>query len=608
MKLTTTPVQQDHLHRMAYVYIRQSTIAQVHEHQESTRRQYELRQRACQLGWTEQAIMVIDEDLGRSASERQTGRPGFEKMVSDVALGQVGAIFSVEVSRLSRQDSEWHHLIEIAALSGTLLIGEQQIYDPRNSDDRLMLGIKGLLSSSEVRQMSMRLWENQLRKAQRGELRINLPIGFIFDPEQQAVMLDPNEQIQASVKLLFERYRLDGTISGVVRYFRENNLRFPKHEKGWGHSVNWSQLSCQRVSAILHNPIYAGAYVYGRKTTRAALKSAEKRNQKTVDLPPESWAVTLWDAFEGYISETDYQKHQAKLLKRHGRHQNHRRDGAALLTGLALCGICGRRLQVRYSGRDGAHVTYLCNHRQRRYAEPVCQEIPGKAIDIVVAETVLAALTSAQIELAMAVEQELQQQQDSLRQQWQHRIQAAHYAARQAERRFENVDPENRLVAATLERRWNSALQDRAELEAEFARQMEETSLRLEPTEQARLMELVHDLPQLWHADSTSWTQRKSLLPLLIADVILTRNETNVLCVIRWHTDELTELSVPLPVRGAPALKPEILNLIRTLAQTHSDHEIACELNRRNHLTAQGKPFDARRVAGARRRFHITKS
>jgi DNA invertase Pin-like site-specific DNA recombinase len=580
----------------------------VHEHQESTRRQYELRQRACQLGWTEQAIMVIDEDLGHSASERQTGRPGFEKMVSDVALGQVGAIFSVEVSRLSRQDSEWHHLIEIAALSGTLLIGEQQIYDPRNSDDRLMLGIKGLLSSSEVRQMSMRLWENQLRKAQRGELRINLPIGFIFDPEQQAVMLDPNEQIQASVKLLFERYRLDGAISGVVRYFQENNLRFPKHEKGWGHSVTWGPLSCQRVSAILHNPIYAGAYVFGRKTTRAALKPAEKRNQKTVDLPPESWAVTLWDAFEGYISEADYREHQAKLLKRHGRHQNHRRDGAALLTGLALCGICGRRLQVRYSGGDGTHVTYLCNHRQRRYAEPVCQEIPGKAIDIVVAETVLAALTSAQIELAMAVEQELQQQQDSLRQQWQHRIQAAHYAARQAERRFENVDPENRLVAATLERRWNSALQDLAELEAESTRQMEQTSLRLEPTEQARLMELVHDLPQLWHADSTSWTQRKSLLPLLIADVILTRNETNVLCVIRWHTDELTELSVPIPVRGAPALKPEILNLIRTLAQTHSDYEIACELNRRNHLTAQGKPFDARRVAGARRRFHITKS
>jgi len=605
MKLTSKLVEQEQIQRRAYIYIRQSTLAQVHEHQESTKRQYELRKRANQLGWSDEEIVVIDEDLGQSASDAQETRHGFEKLFSALALDQVGAIFSVEVSRLARQDSEWHRLIEVAALSGTLLIDEQQIYDPRLSDDRLMLGIKGLLSSSELRQMSLRLWENRLRKAQRGELRINLPIGFLFDATE-GVMQDANAQIQASVQLLFERFRLEGTINGVVRYFHEQHLQFPKHEKGWEGRLLWGALSCQRVSAILHNPIYAGAYVFGRKTKRAALKPVEKRHQKTVDLPPESWEVTLWDAFAGYISQADYAKNQTLLLKHHGHNRNQRSDGSALLSGLALCGICGRRLQVRYSGRDAKQVTYLCNHLQRRYAKAVCQQMPGKQIDLRVAEAVLCALTSAQIELALAVVEALEQQQAALRLQWQHRLQSAQYAVRQAERRYENVDPQNRLVALTLETRWNLALQELSQLEADCSLQMQQPALRLDSQQTARLHELVHDLPQLWHADSTTWQQRKALLQFLIADVTLTQNETDVLVAIRWHTNTVSELVVPFPQRGAPILDAQILKLIRDLAHSQSDHDIANELNQRNLFTAQGKPFNAARVAGVRRRFQIS--
>lgn len=610
MKLSTSLIQTEHTQRRAYIYIRQSSIAQVYDHQESTRRQYELRTRARHLGWSESSIVIIDQDLGYSASDEHETRAGFQQLFSDVAVGQVGAIFSLEVSRVARQDSEWHRLIEIAAISGTLLIDEQQVYDPRLSDDRLMLGIKGLLSSSELRQMGMRLWENRLRKAQRGELRINLPIGFIFDADE-GVMRDPNIQVQDAVKLLFERYQLDGTISGVVRYFHEQELDFPKHKGGWETTLQWGPLSCQRVSAILHNPVYAGAYVFGRKTKRAELKPPTKRHQKTVDLPPEEWAVTLWDAFDGYLTQAEYDENQRQLLKRHGRHQpkrNHRRDGSALLTGLALCGRCGRHLQVRYSGQNARYVTYLCNHRQRRYAEPVCQQIPGADVDRLIAKTVLAALTPVQIELAVAVADELSAQQETLRQQWQHRLDAANYAVRLAERRYEQVDPDNRLVASTLEQRWNDALLAVTQIEADFAQQMQLNSPTLDSNGLQHLHDMVHDLPQLWQADTTSWTQRKALLAFLIADVTLTRNQTNVLVHIRWHTNQLSTLTIPLPQRGAPSINQEVCNVIRTLALSLTDSDIAIELNKLNHTTAQGKSFTSTRVAGIRQRFNITKS
>lgn len=534
-------------------------------------------------------------------------RPGFEQLVAEVALGQVGAIFSLEVSRLARQDSQWHRLIELASVAGVLLIDEQQVYDPRLADDRLMLGLKGLLSSNELRQMHLRLWENKLHKAHRGQLTLNLPIGLIFDP-QEGVRLDPDEQIQAAVRLVFERFRLSGGISPVVRYFDEHRLQFPKHRGGWAGPVEWGRLSCQRVWAMLNNPLYAGCYAYGRSSGRPEAKALDQLDKQRVWLPPHQWAVRLLNAFEGYISQAEYEANQHYLARNRQLHQQrgHRQDGAALLTGLGLCGLCGQPLHVVYSGADHQQITYICNHRQRRYAEPTCQRLPGQPVDDLIAQIVLAALTPAQVELSLALVAEVQRQQALLRQQWERRLEGAHYAARLAQRRYEQVDPDNRLVARTLEQEWETKLTQLAQLEQEWAVQQQVT-VQLDPAQSQQLLRLVQDLPTVWHAPTTSWSERKQLLRLLVADVTLTRQATDILVQIRWHTNHLDTYIVPLPVRGAPQVSSTLVERIRHLSQSYTDEQVATMLNQQQCQTAQGKPFTALRVQGLRRRYGISK-
>lgn len=602
-------IRMEHIERWAYVYVRQSDPTQVLEHQESTRRQYALKQRARQLGWPDERIVVIDADLGQSASDTHKTRRGFEQLLAQVVVGRVGAVFSLEVSRLARRDSEGHRLVEVAALADTLLVDEQNIYDPRLPDDRLMLGLKVLLSSNELRLMGQRLWENKLRKARRGELHINLPVGLVFDCHQ-GICLNPDEHVQGAVRLLFERFRLSGKISHVVRYFHDNRLEFPKHKSGWEGPLEWGPLSCQRVRAALVNPLYAGAYAYGRVTHRSAAKPLDKMHQRAVRLSPEDWAVTIWDAFPSYISRSEYQANQAILernrLKSPGGPAR-RRDGAALLTGIALCGRCGQRLQVVYSGKDNQCITYVCCHRQRRYAEPVCQRIPGRDVDHAVAEAMLTALTPAQIELTLAVVQEMERQQTALHRQRQLRLETVRYAARLAQRRYEQVDPDYRLVARNLERDWETKLHEVERLEAELDAQQSKTTLSLDAAQRQQLADLVQDLPRVWHAATTCWSERKDLLQLLIADVTLTRQETDILVQIRWHTNELDTYTVPLPTRGAPPVPQAVIERIRTLCPTHTDRQIAQELNQDSTLTSQGKPFTAKRVQGLRRRHGIRK-
>lgn len=609
MTSSNAKIRTEHIERWAYVYVRQSDPAQVLEHQESTRRQYELKQRARQLGWPNERITVIDEDLGQSASDASQVRRGFERLLAEVVVGRVGAVFSLEVSRLARRDSEGHRLVEIAALSDTLLIDEQNVHDPRLPDDRLMLGLKVLLSSNELRLMGQRLWENKLRKAQRGELRINLPVGLVFD-RHRGVCLDPDERVQSAVGLLFERFRLSSKISHVVRYFHDHGLEFPKRKGGWDGPLEWGLLSCQRVRAALCNPLYAGAYVYGRVTRRAAAKPLDKIHQRAVRLPPQDWAVTLWDAFPGCISRAEYEANQTILernrLKSPGG-PGRRRDGSALLTGIVMCGRCGQRLQVVYSGKDNQRITYLCCHRQRRYAEPVCQRIPGRDVDQVIAEAVLAALTPAQIELSLAVVQEMERQRAELDKQWELGLQSAHYAARLARRRYEQVDPDNRLVARSLEREWEANLREVERLEAELARQQSQPTLTLNASQRQQLANLVRDLPRVWYAATTSWIERKDMLQLLVADVTLTRQETDILVQIRWHTNELDTYTVPLPIRGAPPVPEAIVERIRSLSPIRTDSQIADELDQDGIRTPQDKPFTARRVQGLRRRYVIRK-
>jgi DNA invertase Pin-like site-specific DNA recombinase len=608
MTRASLKVRPEHLERWAYVYVRQSSLAQVHDHQESTRRQYELHQHARQLGWPDERIVVVDQDLAQSASQADQVRQGFEHLLAEVVVGRVGAIFSLEISRLSRQDSQGHRLVEVATLTGTLLIDEEQVYDPRLADDRLLLGLKVLLSSNELRLMGQRLWENKLRKAHRGELRLNLPIGLVFDP-LEGVGLDPNERVQEAVRLLFERFALSGKISHVVRYFHEQGLEYPKRQGGWDGPLEWGRLSCERVRSALDNPRYAGAYVYGQVTQRAIAKPLDKRQQRAVRLPPQEWAVTIWDAFPAYISQADYEANQAILDRNRRRSPGgpaRRRDGPALLTGIVLCGRCGQPMQVVYSGKDNQTITYVCSFRQRRYAEPVCQRVPGRPVDQAVAQAVLAALTPAQVDLTLALIAEMERQQAQLKKQWHLKLQDARYAVRLAQRRYEQVDPDNRLVAANLERYWEAALRHVEDIEAETAHQ----SAHWPPFNDAlrqQMANLVQDLPTVWHAQTTSWSDRKDLLQLLLADVTLTRQEADILLHLRWHTNHLDTFTVPLPARGAPPVSDAIVARIRLLSQTHTDRQIAAQLNQDGLHSSQAKPFTPQLVQGIRRRYHIRK-
>jgi DNA invertase Pin-like site-specific DNA recombinase len=603
-------VREVHLSRTACVYVRQSTLAQVQEHQESTRRQYGLYQRARQLGWPDERIEIIDDDLGHSASDVACVRAGFQRLLGKVVTGEVGAIFSVEVSRLARQDSEGHRLVEVAALTDTLLLDEQQVYDPRLSDDRLMLGLKVLLSSNEIRLMNQRLRENKLRKAQRGELRLNLPVGLIFVPHL-GIQLDPDEQVQNAVRLLFERFRLSGRLSAVVRYFHDNGLVFPRRKGAWHGQLEWGVLSLERTRDVLANPLYAGAYVYGRTQRQLIVHSEQQIERCRRPLPAQAWAVAQWDAFSGYIDRAEYEANQVRLARNqanpHLPARTRRRDGPALLSGLILCGHCGQPMHVGYQGTDGSCIVYLCNMRQIRYAEPVCQRIPGAAVDRCVTERVLAALAPSQIEVSLAVLDELERQQADLLRQWQRRLEAARYTANLAQRRYEQVDPANRLVARTLEHQWEACLAEAERLEADFAAFRREKPVILSTEQRQSMLTLATDLAQVWSAPTTSWTERKDLLELLIADVVLTRHETGIIVQIRWLTNQVETVQLPLPIRSRIPTPAVIVERIRSLCSTHTDQEIADVLNQEGLMTSHGNTFSAAVVAGTRFRNGIRK-
>jgi DNA invertase Pin-like site-specific DNA recombinase len=603
-------IQEAHLCRRACVYVRQSTLVQVHEHQESTRRQYEMYQRAHQLGWMDAQIEVIDEDLGRSASDASQTRTGFQKLLGKVVTGEVGAIFSVEISRLARQDSEGHRLVEVAALTETLLIDEQQVYDPRLSDDRLMLGLKVLLSSNEIRLMGQRLRENQFRKAQRGELHLNLPVGLVFVPHA-GIQLDPDEQVQGAVRLLFERFRLSGHVSAVAKYFYENGLLFPRRKGTWYGQLEWSPLSIVRVRAVLDNPLYAGAYVYGRSKRCMIVRDQDQIKRPRLPLPQNEWAVAHWDAFKGYISREEYEANQAYLVQNRAKPHipgswSRRRDGHALLTGKIVCGRCGRPMHVGYQGTNGSRSVYVCNSSQLHHGETACQRMPGKAIDEFVSARLLAALTPAQIELSLALIEELERQQVELNQQWQRRIEAARYAANLAQRRYEQVDPANRLVARSLEQQWEACLQEVSRLEVEFTAFGQKKPQLFHLEQRHELLRLASDLPKVWLSPTTTWTERKNLLELLIADVTLTRLEAGITVQIRWFTNEVETGQLPLPVRQNRPTPASLVERVRQLNEQYRDREIAEILNREGIKTSHGNAFNAKRVEMIRRHNGIS--
>jgi DNA invertase Pin-like site-specific DNA recombinase len=609
--LSTHKIRPEHLARQALTYVRQSTLIQVRENTGSTARQYDLVQRALDLGWTREQIIVIDQDQGLSGASA-AGRDGFQFLVAEVGLGHAGAVLSLEASRLARSCSDWYRLIEICALTDTLVIDEEGVYDPGQYNDRLLLGFKGTMSEAELHWLRNRLLGGRLQKAQKGQLRFCLPTGLVYDPTGQ-VTLDPDEQVQQAVRLVFELFNELGSGLAVVRHFATHKLLFPT--RLWGGDRDgelvWHPLRHSRVLAILHNPAYASAYVYGRTKTRTQL-SAEAphiRRRRTPQVKCDDWPIVLHDAHPGYITWEQFLRNQQRLddnrTFRPGDRRGAVREGAALLQGIALCGCCGRRMAVRYL--DDGTPCYDCNQVRTQLAGKTCQSIRGDGVDEAVARALLEAMQPAQLEVSMAALEQIEVRARQIDRQWQLRIERAHYEADLARRRFFAVEPENRLVARSLERNWNEKLAEIQHLERECAALPRPTALLANPQERQRILALAQDLPLVWHSPTTTHTERKRLLRFLVKDVTLTKRETTIHIGIRWQTEALTELDIPRSkmVFEARCTDPVLVNRVRELAPTHTDRRIATLLNQEGFTSGAGGSFTDVKVRWIRHAYDV---
>jgi DNA invertase Pin-like site-specific DNA recombinase len=605
-------IQSDHLDRDALIYVRQSSLMQVRDNTASTMRQYDLVQRALSLGWTRERIHVIDQDQAHSGSST-IGRDGFQSLVAEVGLKHCGAIVSLEVSRLARSCSDWYHLLEICALTETLVIDEEGIYDPGCYNDRLLLGFKGTMSEAELHWLRQRLLGGKLTKAEHGELRFRLPVGLVYDLTDK-VVLDPDEEVQAAVRLVFALFEQYGSALAVVKHFTIHHLRFPdrlwkRTQKG---ELVWEPLRCGRVLSLLHNPFYAGAYVYGRtKTRRHALPGEAPRIKgRTRQVKLEDWPIVLRDAHPGYITWEQFRRHQQMLDdNRTWRPEERRgavREGSALLQGIVLCGACGRRMTVRYLS-DGTIPSYQCRQAHAQLAEKTCQTMRGDGIDQVVAACFLEAIQPAQLAVALSTLDQLEARAKQIDRQWQLRLERAQYEADLAHRRYNAVDPDNRLVARSLERDWNEKLTEAEQLQREYAALPKPTALLITPQERERILALAQNVPEVWHAPTTSQAERKQLVRYLIKDVTLTKREQVIEARIRWQTEALTDLTVPRPKRAADARRtdPQVVARVRELAPIYTATQIADRLNQEGWRAGLGGSFTASKVDWIRIAYDI---
>lgn len=602
-------IQAEHLQKQALIYVRQSTLAQVRENLGSQARQYDLKQRACDLGWEQEQIVIVDQDQGRSGASTEE-RVGFQRLVADVGMGKAGAIFSLEASRLARSCVDWYRLLDICTLTKTLVIDEESVYDPSHHNDRLLLGFKGTMSEAELHWLRSRLDGGRRKKAEKGELRLDLPTGLSYN-EAEKIVLDPDEALRQAMRLLFDTFKNAGSAHAVVRHFQKHKLRFPTRElRGPGKGeIRWKRLTPARVSSVLHNPLYAGAYVYGRtKLTYAPRPGSTHPAKKRVrHNTPQDWQVLIQESHPGYINWSQYLKNQARLKDNRTDKRESRgaaREGGALLQGIAICGKCGRRMSLRY--RDHSHY-YRCQLAAQTYGEAQCQVLRGAEVDAAIAELLLGAMTPAQLRVSLQALEQVELREKEIEKHWQLRLERAEYEVNLARRRYAAVDPENRLVARNLERDWNEKLAEVVRLERESAAAVRPPRLVAGPEECARVLSLARDFPTLWAAETTSNAERKELLRFLISDVTLTRRDEKVHLGVRWQTGAVSEVEVPHRRRvGEFWRTPEgVIDRIRALAAHQTDRRIAECLNAEGLSTGAGKVFDRERVRRVRVKYDI---
>jgi len=589
-------------------------MKQVYFNQESTQRQYALQNKAQQLGWPQHAIKILDGDLGMSGSQSNQ-REDFKMLVADVSMAKVGAVFALEASRLSRSCTDWHRLLELCALTGTLIIDEDGCYNPSDFNDQLLLGLKGTMSQAELHFIRARLQGGKNNKAKKGELRFPLPVGFCYNDENK-ICLDYDEQIRNIVQLVFKIFKETGSAYGVVHYFRKEKFQFPKRAYGgiWKGKIIWGNLTHSRVLGILKNPSYAGTYVYGRYKYKKRLSNTGNLQITTVCLPIDEWNIVIQDHHDAYIRWEDYVTNQ-EILKNNRTNDNNvlpttAREGLGLLQGLLICSYCGHRLIVRYKGNGGIYPTYECNWKKRDgLSNKSCLSVRGDSIDQAVTKKILDIITPVQIDIAVKAFEELEQRSQAINKQWLMKIERADYEAQLAQRRYEEVDPANRLVANTLEKKWNEALIILDDLQKQYSEYKEKNTLTTTIKEKHQIQELAKNFPSLWQSPSTSSKDRKRILRLLIKDITVEKinNLNKAILHIRWQGGATEDLETILPKKPQDKWRhPNVLiEQIRTLSLTMTDQQIVNKLNQEGIKTNKGNVFTVNSIEWIRFKHKI---
>jgi DNA invertase Pin-like site-specific DNA recombinase len=517
----STKVKSQHISRLAVVYVRQSSPGQVLHNRESTARQYAFKQRAIQLGWSPASVLIMDDDQAQTASTAED-RHDFQTLLGLVAQDRVGIILGVETSRLSRRGKDWHQLLDVCAILQTLLADYDGVYDLTDFNDRLVLGIKGTMNEAELHIMRSRLHDAMVNKARRGEAYGHPPIGYVKSPIG-GFAIDPDEQAQSVVRLLFEQFKRQGTVCGLLRYLVEHKISIPvrPHTGEQRGQLEWRRPNRVTLLSLLKHPIYAGFYRWGHRAIDSRKKKPGHRQSGRTYRAPKDCLVLLPGRCPAYISEEELWDNQERLSanRANAASLGAPRHGPSLLGGLLVCGRCGYRLMVDY-GNAGRGLRYACRHARLLYGEPECQSLAGRAIDSFVSETVLSVLQPAALELHLAAAADIEQQRQQLHQHWQQQLERAHYHAERAARQYAAVEPENRLVARELERRWEEALREEQNLRQEYDRFCTIQPARLSPREREQIHALAQDIPELWNAQSTTAEDRQRLVRILIERIV----------------------------------------------------------------------------------------
>jgi len=610
MSIETNPkVTANQLKRDAFLYIRQSTPRQVLEHTESTARQYALRKRAVALGWKDDQVIVIDSDLGQSGASA-ADRQGFQKLVTEVSMGRAGIVLGLEVSRLARNSTDWHRLLEICAIADTLILDEDGIYDPANFNDRLLLGLKGTMSEAELHLIRARMRGGLLNKAKRGELATPLPFGFAYDDEGR-VVLEPDQQIQQAIRSVFAVFRQVGSAFGVAKEFRKQRWQFPRliRPRGGSAEVGWGDLEHNRVTHILRNPRYAGAFFYGRTHFQ---KKLEGRGH-TRALPRQEWHTLILDAHPGYITWRDYEENLHRLQQNAQasgvEKRSAVREGPSLLQGLAICGVCGSRMTVGYRVRKaGVYPFYICQGPREvdRIEKGYCQRVSGYSLDKAIGSLLVETVTPLALEVALNVQQELQSRWDEADRLRRLQVDRARYESELARRRFLRVDPDNRLVAASLEAEWNSKLHALSEAEQNYERQCQADQLKISTVQREQVFALATNFPQLWNDPSTADRERKRMVRLLIEDVTIRKGE-QVQMDVRFRGGMSKTLMLPRPLSYCESHKqnPAMVAEMDRLLNDYNYADVARILNENGFKTGDGLPLTSTIVGYVRTAYGL---